>query len=90
MTGEHKDFWRWLCEELAGEAGQARASGGILPPRPVCLSEVEALGLLLLVYQAQQHAPPGSLAAGVACRLVHTLQDHLQDFGAGRGVNGVR
>lgn len=88
MTGDHKDFWRWLCEELADEARQARASGGLLPPRPVCLSEVEAVGLLLLVRDAQQRVLPNGLAAGAARRLVHTLQDHLQNFGTDNGAGG--
>ena len=53
MTSDPKDFWRWLSDELVQEAHQDRDSGGRLPPRPVCLSEVEAVGLLILAYDAQ-------------------------------------
>ena len=87
---DSKDFWRWLSEELSREAHQHRTSGGLLPSRPVCLSEVEALGLLLLVCDAQHSLPCGGPAGGAARRLVRTLQDHLQDFGTGNGAGGLR
>ena len=89
MTDNKKDFWRWLSEELTHEAQQSRASGGLLPLRPVCLSEVEALGLLLLVCNAQR-CMRGGPAESAAGRLVHTLQGHLQDFGTGNGAGGGR
>ena len=90
MTGDHKDFWRWLSDELTRDAHQSRASGGLLPPRPVSLSEVEALGLLLflLVCATQQCLPGDGLAAAAARRLVHTLDDHLNHVGTGTGVDG--
>jgi hypothetical protein len=87
MSGyEHTDFWGWLSDELAQEAHQARNSAGQLPPRPVCLSEVEAVGLLILAYDAQGHQLPGGLAAGAARRLCESLQgrlDHVADGGGG-------
>jgi hypothetical protein len=86
MTGStNKDFWRWLGDELAKEAHQARESRGRLPPKPVCLSEVEAVGLLVLAYDAGHLEPPGGLAAGAARWLVDTLQGHLDQLGTDHG-----
>jgi hypothetical protein len=81
MTDDHKDFWGWLCDELADEARQSHHSDGRLPPRPVCLSEVEAVGLLMLACDAQAQEQPHGVAAGAARRLVDTLQDHLAVLG---------
>ncbi len=84
-----KDFWRWLSDELAEEAQQAQNSGGRLPPKPVCLSEVEAVGLLVLAYDVEPHELPGGRAAGAARRLVDTLQGHLNHLGTDNG-SGIR
>lgn len=84
MTDNHKDFWGWLCDELADEARQSRDSGDRLPPRPVRLSEVEAIGLLMLACDAQEQEH----LAGAARRLVDTLQDHLAVLGTDHGGRG--
>ncbi len=90
MTGYgDKDFWRWLSDELAKEAHQAQRSGGRLPPKPVCLSELEAVGLLVLAYDAEQHELCGGPAAGAAHQLVDTLQGHLDHLGTDHG-SGTR
>ena len=88
MTDDHKDFWRWLSDELAEEAHQARDSGGRLPPKPVCLSEVEAVGLLILACDAQGHEHPDAVAAGTARRLVDTLHNHLAILGTNHRGGG--
>jgi hypothetical protein len=75
-TGDHRNFWRWLCDELATEADQARDSKGRLPLRPVCLSEVEAVGLMMLAGYAQAQADGGT--AGAAGQLADTLRHQLK------------
>ena len=75
---DNSSFWRWLCDELADEARQARRSAGRIPPKPVCLSELEAIGLLLLasVIQHRERAEAG--AACAARTLVDTLRRRLE------------
>lgn len=88
MTDDDRNVWRWLSEELAAEADQARDSGGRLPSRPVCLSEVEAVGLLMLACDAPEHDAADGVAAGAARRLVDTLENHLTLLGTNH--NGGR
>lgn len=79
---DNSGFWRWLCDELADEAHQARRSGGRMPARPVRLSEVEAVGLMILALAAHQQERAGGLAADAARCLVDTLQGRLDRLSA--------
>ena len=78
------DFWRWLYDELADEARQARRSAGRMPPKPVCLSEIEAVGLMILALTAQQQERAGGLLADAARCLVDTLKGRLDRLGTDR------
>lgn len=91
MTGDDNEgFWQWLSDQLAEEAHQHRRSAGRLPSKPVHLSELEAVGLLILACDAQQHEAPGGVAADAARRLVNTLCSHLDHLGSDHDANGSR
>ncbi len=73
------EFWPWLCEELRREDSEARRSGGQLPVRPICLSEVEAVGLMMLVLESLGLDRGGSVT-GAARRLAATLERRLESY----------
>ena len=63
-------FGRWLCEALDTEAAQEAHTHGRLPARPVCLSEVEAMALLVVALESEGRS---SFLTGAARRLVARL-----------------
>lgn len=74
-------FGRWLCESLDAEAAHELHTQGRLPDRPVGLSEVEALAVLVVALESEGR---GSFVSGAAGRLAGRLcrrLGHLPELG---------
>ena len=89
LAGSGSPFVRWLCQSLDEEsAADPAADRPAARLRPVQLSEVEALGLLVVALEV---AAGGSYLASVARRLVRRLVERLDRPRSGRPpvANGV-
>ena len=74
--GADSSFALWLCQSLDAEAFQDVRTGGHLPDRPVRLSEVEALALLVLAIDTGMRS---TYLTGAALRLARNLYIRLDD-----------
>jgi hypothetical protein len=76
MRDELSRFGRWLCDSLDQEAtAESTGAGGAPVTKPVCLTEVEAVGLLVLALDAEANVPFWS---GLATRLAARLRAQLE------------
>ena len=76
MRDELSRFGRWLCDSLDQEAAAGATGPGRAPvPKPVCLTEVEAVGLLVLALDAEANV---AFWAGLAARLGARLRAQLE------------
>jgi hypothetical protein len=76
-AAENAAFMQWVSTELELETRQESRTNGRLPERPVCLTEVEAVALMVLALDAQHHPIRTSLTSTTVRHLIETLNRHL-------------
>ena len=72
-------FSQWLNDQLINETLQSALTAGRLPERPVCLTEIEAVALMILAFNSERLFDDG-LTAVTAHRLAETLHFRLDQL----------